>query len=102
MWEEVNGGTSERAKTESSGEDSRATGDIVSNLPHPGSRVLDQITWRITLAKKIARKSRNSRRLRDGEVGAEGMVTMAHFCKVLEPNTNTHKMSLLSHLLRSP
>jgi len=44
---------------------------------------LGQITWRIVLTKqiveplgkKIARKSRISRRARDGEVGAEGMVT---------------------------
>ena len=102
MVEEVTGGASDRVKAESYGEDSRATGSIVSNLPHPGARVLGQITLRIALTKKIARKPRYSRRLRGGEVCAEGMVTMAQFCTVLEPNTNAHKMFLLSHLLRSP
>jgi len=37
---------------------------------------LRQNNWRIVLTKKIARKSRNSRRFRGGKVGAEGMVTM--------------------------
>jgi len=35
-----------------------------------------QSNWRIELTKKIARKSRNSRVLRGGKLGAEGMVTM--------------------------
>jgi len=35
MGEGKTGGVSDIAKAESSGEDRRATGDLVSNLPHP-------------------------------------------------------------------
>jgi len=71
---------------------------------------LGQITWRIVqtkkiegpLGKKIARKLRNSRRARGGDVGAEGMVTKGTILRVLKPNTNAQRMLFLSHLLRSP
>jgi len=53
------------------------------------------------LGKKIARKSKNSRRVCGGGVSAEGMVTKLQIGGVLEPNTNAERMLLLSHLLRS-
>jgi len=47
--------------------------------------------------KKIARKSRNGRRARGGEVGAEGMVTKGAMFVVLELNTNNQRISFLQN-----
>jgi len=44
MGEGRTGGASDIAKAESSGEDPRATGDLVSNLPHPRVNITKQHT----------------------------------------------------------
>ena len=68
--------------------------------------LLGDSCWRFVLSKKfeggkISRKSRNSRNMSGGGVGAQGQLTRGQMGSVLEPNTNAQRMSLLSLLLRS-
>jgi len=87
MGEGWTGGASDIVKAKSSGEDPRATGGLVSNLPHPRVNKTKQHTG----VHREARERRDAKRPRPVPCGLVNMsrVVASHICRLHTQNDNS-------------